>query len=74
MIPKRIFMVWLGNAVPAYALAAVSLFRKEYPGYDVDFIRYRVSEIRNVLAGAVRSDIDRVLFGAIREIQAPCAF
>ena len=45
MIPKRIFMVWLGNAVPAYALAAVDMFRHVYADYDIEFIRYKVADL-----------------------------
>lgn len=45
MIPKRIFMVWLGNAVPAYALAAADMFRRVYADYDIEFIRYKVADL-----------------------------
>lgn len=45
MIPKRIFMVWLGNAVPAYAQAAADMFQRAYTDYNVEFIRYKVADL-----------------------------
>lgn len=61
MIPKRIFMIWLGNAVPAYAQAAADMFRRVYVDYDIEFIRYKVADLRRVRAGHVCSDVDSVL-------------
>lgn len=67
MIPKRVFMVWLGDAVPAYARAASGAFKRTYPDYEVAFIRYKVGDLRRVRSGRTVSDIDEVLEGAMRE-------
>lgn len=68
MIPKRIFMVWLGNAVPAYAQAAADMFRRAYADYDIEFIRYKVADLRRIRAGRTGSDIDSVLGDAMHEV------
>lgn len=68
MIPKRIFMVWLGNAVPAYAHMAVDMFRLAYAGYDIEFIRYKVDDLRQIRDGRVNSDIDNAMYGVMREV------
>ena len=67
MIPKRIFMVWLGNAVPACAQAAADMFRRTYADYDTAFVRYKVGDLRRIRDGHVASDIDGVLAGAMHE-------
>ena len=68
MIPKRIFMIWLGNAVPDYARAAVGMFRRVYPDYDIEFIRYKVADLRRVRNGHICSDVDAVLADVMYEV------
>ena len=68
MIPKRIFMIWLGNVVPAYASTSVSLFSKEYSDYDIEFIKYKINDLRKVRDGHIRSDIDGILAECMHEI------
>lgn len=70
MIPKRIFMVWLGNAVPAYVHAAVETFRHEYPDYDMEFVRYKSREIRLVCNNGAKTDVDNVLATVAYEVFA----
>ena len=68
MIPKRIFMVWLGNAVPAYVQAAADMFRHAYADYGIEFIRYKVADLRRIRTGCTGSDIDSVLGDAMHEV------
>jgi len=68
MIPERIFIIWLGNAVPEYAKVSAGLFSREYPNWNVEFVRYRVSEMERICRGGVKSDIDGVMFRTAREV------
>jgi hypothetical protein len=42
MIPKRIFMMWLGNVIPNYAINSVQAFKNKYLDYNIEFIRYKI--------------------------------
>jgi hypothetical protein len=53
MIPKRIFMIWLGNVVPNYATKSVALFKNKYPDYDINFIKYNITELMRVYDGHI---------------------
>jgi len=60
-------MIWLGNAVPGYALESARLFRLKYPKYDFNFIRYSIDKIRKVCEDGSKTDIDNALYGACRD-------
>lgn len=61
-------MIWLGNVVPNYATKSVALFKNKYPDYDINFIKYNITELMRVYDGHIQSDIDKVLYQTIYEI------
>ena len=61
MIPKRLFMMWLGGPAPAYAENAADAFRRAYPDWDVRFLKRDAAALRAVRDGRRLLGEDAVL-------------
>lgn len=58
-------MFWLGDAAPAWASQAAALFKAEYPGWDVEFLRWRIKDLERVRKGGASGDLEEALSRAM---------
>ena len=47
MIPKHLFFIWFGDNEPNYVRFSIRNFFNVNPDFDINFLRYTISEIEN---------------------------
>lgn len=48
MIPKTLYMIWIGDSIPVYAEKAVSAYKEYNKDFNVVFLNYTVSQMENI--------------------------
>ena len=66
MINKRLFFIWLGDCLPSYVDFAISSFKKINPTFDVQFIRFKLCQIKHIyLSRCCKNEIEKLLLRSI---------
>lgn len=65
-IPKKLFMLWLGDHVPEYAGFSARAFQQVNPDFQLFFIHYTIQQLRDIQNGqlednALKRALDRTI-------------
>lgn len=50
-IPKKLFMIWLGDKVPSYASFSAKAFQQVNPDFEIAFIHRTVQQLEDIWTG-----------------------
>ena len=61
MIPKVLWMIWLGDSKPKYSDFSFKIFKEVNPNFTVNFIEWKISDIENPKDEILKNSIEQTL-------------
>lgn len=68
IIPKNIFMVWLGDNIPSYAKLSLDAYKVANPDFNVQLVHYDMQHILSVYNGNISTVLEELLHIAIEKV------
>ena len=51
VIPKNLFMVWLGDEVPDYATFSLAAYKQANPDFSAKLVHFTVKQLEDIYSG-----------------------
>lgn len=67
-IPKRLFMVWLGDNVPSYVQFSMNAYKEANPDFDIQLVHFTMQQIEDAYYGKTSTVLEHLLHDSIHGI------
>ena len=65
MIPKNLFLVWIGDSIPAYAAHSYDAYKLANPDFKVDLVTFSLDDLARIYRRDICSTYDELLLDSI---------